>query len=161
MTPKSLGTCVIQPPGLSHHNCLIIRLRSKVFEAPMLTYSSWSSRSWLIVRPAIQQQVGLDALNRLYEAKGFNPDLLRSVRRRVEPNEHVDPICIVGVFAHLRLLMCDCVHVCIVWSWLLFVCLCLSFYWHGVGASHSPARRTQARWPPCSPRWTGWTRRWR
>ena len=23
------------------------------------------------------------------------------------------------------------------------------------------ARRTQARWPPCSPRWTGWTRRWR
>ena len=25
----------------------------------------------------------------------------------------------------------------------------------------SSARRTQARWPPCSPRWTGWTRRWR
>ena len=24
----------------------------------------------------------------------------------------------------------------------------------------SPARRTQARWPPCSPRWTDWTRRW-
>ena len=23
------------------------------------------------------------------------------------------------------------------------------------------ARRTPARWPPCSPRWTGWTRRWR
>ena len=42
-------------------------------------YSSWSSRSWLIVRgaqPVIQQQVGFDALNRLYEAKGFNSDLL-------------------------------------------------------------------------------------
>ena len=25
----------------------------------------------------------------------------------------------------------------------------------------SSARRTQARWPPCSPRWTGWTRCWR
>ena len=25
----------------------------------------------------------------------------------------------------------------------------------------SSARRTPARWPPCSPRWTGWTRRWR
>ena len=25
----------------------------------------------------------------------------------------------------------------------------------------SLARRTPARWPPCSPRWTGWTRRWR
>ena len=54
----------------------------------MRTYSSWSSRSWLIVRgaqPAIQQQVGLDALKRLYEAKGCNSDLLRDVRRRVAP----------------------------------------------------------------------------
>ena len=25
----------------------------------------------------------------------------------------------------------------------------------------SSARRTPARWPPCSPRWTGWTRHWR
>ena len=25
----------------------------------------------------------------------------------------------------------------------------------------SPARRTPARWPPCSPRWTGWTLHWR
>ena len=24
----------------------------------------------------------------------------------------------------------------------------------------SSASRTQARWPPCSPRWTDWTRRW-
>ena len=28
-------------------------------------------------------------------------------------------------------------------------------------APPSSARRTPARWPPCSPRWTGWTRRWR
>ena len=51
----------------------------------MFTYSSWSSRSWLIVRgaqSAVQQQIGLDALKRLYEAKGFDPHLLRDVRRR-------------------------------------------------------------------------------
>ena len=36
MTPKCLVTCVIQPPERLHHSCLIIRLRSKVFEAPMI-----------------------------------------------------------------------------------------------------------------------------
>ena len=34
-------------------------------------------------KPVIQQQIGLDALKRLYEAKGFDPHLLRDVRRRV------------------------------------------------------------------------------
>ena len=30
----------------------------------------------------------------------------------------------------------------------------------GAWTRPSSARRTPARWPPCSPRWTGWTRRW-
>ena len=56
MTPKCLGTCVIQAPGLSHYSCPIILLRSKRFEVPMIRClltprghldrgSSWSSTS--------------------------------------------------------------------------------------------------------------------
>ena len=51
----------------------------------LYTYSSWSSRSWLIVRgaqPLIQQRVGLQALKRIYEAKVFDPAHLRDVRKR-------------------------------------------------------------------------------
>ena len=51
----------------------------------LYTYSSWPSRSWLIVRgaqPLIQQRVGLQALKRIYEAKGFDPTQLRDVRQR-------------------------------------------------------------------------------
>ena len=73
-------------PQLPDHPSQIKGVRSA--NDQMFTYSSWSSRSWLIVRgaqPAIQQQIGLDALKRLYEAKGFNPHLLRDVRRRVAP----------------------------------------------------------------------------
>ena len=46
---------------------------------------TWSSRSWLIVRgaqPWIQQRVGLQALKRIYEAKGFDPAQLRDVWNR-------------------------------------------------------------------------------
>ena len=110
-------------PQLPDHPSQIKGIRSA--NDQMFTYSSWSSRSWLIVRgaqPAIQQQVGLDALKSLYEAKGFNPDLLRDVRRRVEPNERVDPICIVGVFAHLLL---TCICACVI------VCMCA---WFGAGS---------------------------
>ena len=34
--PKCLGTCVIHPPGLSHHRCPIILLRLKAFKVPMI-----------------------------------------------------------------------------------------------------------------------------
>ena len=68
------------------------------------TYSSWSSRSWLIVRgaqPPVQQHVGLQALKRLYEAKGFNPDLLRDVRRRhaSKADSSVGWVVVFAVFA--------------------------------------------------------------
>ena len=72
-------------PQLPEHPSQIKGVRSA--NDRMFTYSSWSSRSWLIVRgaqPAVQQQLGLDALKRLYEAKGFDPHLLRDVRRRGE-----------------------------------------------------------------------------
>ena len=36
MTLKCLGTGVIHLPGLSHHRCPIILLRSKAFEVPMI-----------------------------------------------------------------------------------------------------------------------------
>ena len=61
-------------PQLPDHPSQIKGIRSA--NDQMFTYSSWSSRSWLIVRgaqPAVQQQIGLDALKRLYEAKGFDP----------------------------------------------------------------------------------------
>ena len=70
------------------------------------TCSSWSSRSWLIIRgaqPAVQQQLGLDALKRLYEAKGFDPHLLRDVRRRLETKS---ACCLVAVL--LVVFTCDC-----------------------------------------------------
>ena len=82
MTPKYLDTCATPCRGRSHHNYRNIHHRSKEFAAP--TIPSWSSRS-LIVRgaqPLVQQQVGLHALKRRYEAQGFNPDLLTDVRRR-------------------------------------------------------------------------------
>ena len=71
-------------PQLPEHPSQIKGVRSA--NGPMFTYSLWSSRSWLIVRgsqPVIQQEIGLDALKRLYEGKGFDPHLLRDVRRRV------------------------------------------------------------------------------
>ena len=71
-------------PQLPDHPSQIKGVRSA--NDQMFNYSSWSSRSWLIVRgaqPEIQQQIGLEALKRLYEVKGFNPHLLRDVRRRV------------------------------------------------------------------------------
>ena len=72
-------------PQLPDHPSQIKGIRSA--NGQMFTYSSWSSRSWLIIRgaqPAVQQQQGLNALKRLYEAKGFDPHLLRDVRRRLE-----------------------------------------------------------------------------
>ena len=71
-------------PQLPDHPSQIKGIRSA--NDQMFTYSSWSSRSWLIIRgaqPAVQQQHGLDALKRLYEAKGFEPHLLRDIRRRL------------------------------------------------------------------------------
>ena len=71
-------------PQLPDHPSQIKGIRSA--NDRMFTYSSWSSRSWLIIRgaqPAVQQQHGLDALKRLYEAKGFESHLLRDVRRRL------------------------------------------------------------------------------
>ena len=71
-------------PQLPDHHSQIKGIRSA--NDQMFTYSSWSSRSWLTIRgaqPAVQQQHGLNALKRLYEAKGFDPHLLRDVRRRL------------------------------------------------------------------------------
>ena len=65
-------------PQLPDHPSQIKGMRSA--NGQMFTYSSWSSRSWLIIRgaqPAVQQQHGLNAFKRLYEAKGFDPHLLR------------------------------------------------------------------------------------
>ena len=91
-------------PQLPDHPSQIKGIRSA--NDQMFTYSSWSSRSWLIIRgaqPAVQQQLGLDALKRLYEAKGFDPHLLRDVRRRLETKS---ACCLVAVL--LAVFPCDC-----------------------------------------------------
>ena len=82
-------------PQLPDHPSQIKGIRSA--NDQLFTYSSWSSRSWLIVRgaqPVVQQQVGLDALKRLYEAKGFNSDLLRDVRQRAAPKVSLLANCV-------------------------------------------------------------------
>ena len=91
-------------PQLPDHPSQIKGIRSA--NDQMFTYSSWSSRSWLIIRgaqPAVQQQLGLDALKRLYEAKGFDPHLLRDVRRRLVTKS---ACCLVAVL--LVVFTCDC-----------------------------------------------------
>ena len=100
-------------PQLPDHPSQIKGVRSA--NDQMFTYSSWSSRSWLIVRgaqPAIQQQIGLDALKRLY---GFNPHLLRDVRQQVASKL----ACCLFAFAlvaslSVHLLVCACM--CVVGS---------------------------------------------
>ena len=92
-------------PQLPDHPSQIKGIRSA--NDRMFTYSSWSSRSWLIIRgaqPAVQQQHGLDALKRLYEAKGFESHLLRDVRRRLGTK------CTLGV---ATLLACCCIVLCL------------------------------------------------
>ena len=91
-------------PQLPDHPSQIKGIRSA--NDQMFTYSSWSSRSWLIIRgaqPAVQQKHGLNALKRLYEAKGFDPHLLRDVRRRLETKS---ARCLVAVL--LVVYACDC-----------------------------------------------------
>ena len=92
-------------PQLPDHPSQIKGIRSA--NDQMFTYSSWSSRSWLIVRgaqPAVQQQIGLDALKRLYEAKGLDPHLLRDVRRRFAAKSVRYLAAVVLVEFSLRLL---------------------------------------------------------
>ena len=95
-------------PQLPDHPSQIKGIRSA--NDQMFTYSSWSSRSWLIIRgaqPAVQQQHGLNALKRLYEAKGFDPHLLHDVRRRLGTKS----AC--GLVAWLRIVSaCDCLLMC-------------------------------------------------
>ena len=99
-------------PQLPDHPSQIKGIRSA--NDQMFTYSSWSSRSWLILRgaqPAVQQQHGLNALKRLYEAKGFDPHLLRDVRRRLGTKS---ACCLVAVL--LVVCACDCLSECRVMS---------------------------------------------
>ena len=91
-------------PQLPDHPSQIKGIRSA--NDQMFTYSSWSSRSWLIIRgaqPAVQQQQGLNALKRLYEAKGFDPHLLRDVRRRLGTKSACE-LVMLSLLAHA----CDC-----------------------------------------------------
>ena len=91
-------------PQLPDHPSQIKGIRSA--NDQMFTYSSWSSRSWLVIRgaqPAVQQQQGLNALKRLYEAKGFDPHLLRDVRRRLG-TKSACKLVMLSLLAHA----CDC-----------------------------------------------------
>ena len=114
-------------PHLPDHPSQIKGIRSA--NDQMFTYTSWSSRSWLIVRgaqPAIQQQqVGLDALKRLYEAKGFNPDLLRFA----EEWNQMSVLIRFALLVSLLTCVCSCVVVCMC-AWFGagsdFVVVCLS-----------------------------------
>ena len=95
-------------PQLPDHPSQIKGIRSA--NDQMFTYSSGSSRSWLIIRgaqPAVQQQHGLNALKRLYEAKGFDPHLLRDVRRRLGTKS---ACCLVALL--LVGCACDCLSEC-------------------------------------------------
>ena len=95
-------------PQLPDHPSQIKGIRSA--NDQMFTYSSWSSRSWLIIRgaqPAVQQQHGLNALKRLYEAKGFDSHLLRDVRRRLGTKS---ACCLVALL--LVGCACDCLSEC-------------------------------------------------
>ena len=112
-TTRSLSSWVVIP---ADHPSQIKGVRSA--NDQMFTYSSWSSRSWLIVRgaqPEIQQQIGLNALKGLYEAKGFNPHLLRDVRRRVASKL---ACCLVAValVASLSVCLLVCARMCVVGS---------------------------------------------
>ena len=107
----------------------------------MFTYSSWSSRSWLIVRgaqPAIQQQIGLDALKRLYEAKGFNYVMSGD---ELHQNEHVESLSAFGLgvassLVHLLVIVC----MFVVGSDSVVVCfLVFSSPWHGGLCGEQPA----------------------
>ena len=83
MTPKYLDICVTQYRGRSHRSYRIIHHRSKEFVVPMTSSSPTPrGRPGRGAQPLVQQHVGLHALKRLCEAKGFNSDLLRDVRRR-------------------------------------------------------------------------------
>ena len=103
-------------PQLPDHPSQIKGVRSA--NDQMFTYSSWSSRSWLIVRgaqPDIQQHIGLDALKRLYEAKGFNPHLLRDVRRRVA-SKLACCLFAFALVAFLSVRLLVCARMCVVGS---------------------------------------------
>ena len=66
-------------------------------------------------QPAIQQQIGLDALKRLYEAKGFNPHLLRDVRRRVA-SKLACCLFAFALVASLSVHLLVCARMCVVGS---------------------------------------------
>ena len=117
-------------PQLPDHPSQIKGIRSA--NDQMFTYSSWSSRSWLIVRgaqPAVQQQIGVDALKRLYEAKGFDPHLLRDVRRRFAAKSvrYLAAVVLVefslGLLAGALLLFPSCACMCVVGSDVLASCI--------------------------------------
>ena len=107
----------------------------------MFTYSSWSSRSWLIIRgaqPAVQQQQGLNALKRLYEAKGFDPTFSVTFGVDSGQNLHVSLSC--RLFLRTLVIVVDV---------LLCVCMQLAQNHGGVHGHQSPTlRRISANYEP-------------
>ena len=123
---KVLGYRCDSSSELLLRSYLIIHPKSKEFGVPMIGCSLillGSSRSWLIIRgaqPAVQQQHGLDALKRLYEAKGFESHLLRDVRRRLGTK-----ICMCGSF---------CLFSCTLGIATLLACCCIALCLHVAGS---------------------------
>ena len=127
-------------PQLPDHPSQIKGVRSA--NDQMFTYSSWSSRSWLIARgaqPEIQQQIGLDALKRLYEGKGFDPHLLRDVRRRVA-SKFACCLVSVALVASLSVCLPVCACMCVVGSDPVISCIAvLSCPEHGGVCGQQPS----------------------
>ena len=130
MTPKCLGTCVIQPPGLSHHSCPIILLRSKGFEVPMirglLTPRGHLDRGSLCVElnQHSNNRLALMLSNAFMKPRASFLTSYETSGDELHQNEHVEPLCAFGLFV-ASLLVHLCVIVCmfVVGSDSVVVCL--------------------------------------
>ena len=106
-------------PQLPDHPSQIKGIRSA--NDQMFTYSSWSSRSWLIVRGA-HNRLALMLSNVFMKSRASTLTSYETSGDELHQNLHVEPLCAFGLFvASLLVHLCDCVHVC---SW-LGLCGCL------------------------------------
>ena len=147
MIPKCLGTCVIHPPGLSHHRCPITLLRSKAFEVPMirclLTPRGHLDRGSLCVELSQQSNNRLAWMLSIVFMKPESSILTSYVMSgdELHQNEHVESLSAFGLdvassLAHLLVSVC----MFVVGSDSVVACFsAFSYPWHGGVCGEQPA----------------------